>query len=87
MTQPGATGRSALFGLSYAAHTQAALTIELFPIGDFSRGRRLHLNISSGEVNPNSGKPGSKADRPRVAENRIFADTQRPSHIVLPIIP
>ena len=39
------------------------------------------------DVNPNSGEPESKADHPRIAENRIFVDLQRPSDIVLPIIP
>jgi uncharacterized protein len=38
-------------------------------------------------VNPNSGEPEGSMDYPRIAENRFFVDSQRPSHIVLPIIP
>jgi uncharacterized protein len=70
-----------------------AITIELFPIGNlFALGHRLRLDISSSnfphfDVNPNSGEPEGKAEHPRIADNRIFVDSQRPSHIVLPIIP
>ncbi len=70
-----------------------AITIELFPIGNlFARGHRLRLDISSSnfphfDVNPNSGEPEGSMDHRRVAENRVFADAQRPSHVVLPIIP
>jgi uncharacterized protein len=70
-----------------------AITIELFPIGNlFARGHRLRLDISSSnfphfDVNPNSGEPEGSMDHRRVAENRVFVDAQRPSHIVLPIIP
>jgi predicted acyl esterase len=39
------------------------------------------------DVNPNSGEPESKADHPRIAENRIAVDSSRPSHLALPIIP
>ena len=39
------------------------------------------------DVNPNSGESESKADHSRIAETRIFVDSQRPSDIVLPIIP
>ena len=70
-----------------------AIIIELFPIGNlFARRHRLRLDISSSnfphfDVNPNSGKPEGSTGKPRVAENRVFVDSQRPSHIVLPIIP
>jgi uncharacterized protein len=70
-----------------------AITIELFPIGNlFARGHRLRLDISSSnfphfDVNPNSGEPEGSMDHRRVAENRVFVDAQRPSHIVRPIIP
>lgn len=39
------------------------------------------------DVNPNLGESESKADHPRIAETRIFVNSQRPSGIVLPIIP
>jgi uncharacterized protein len=69
-----------------------AIKIELFPIGNlFTRGHRLRLDISSSnfphfDVNPNSGEPEGSMAHPRVAQNRIFVDSRRPSHIVLPII-
>ena len=69
-----------------------AITIELFPVGNlFAPGHRLRLDISSSnfphfDVNPNSGEPEGAMDHRRVAENRVFADRQRPSHIILPII-
>ncbi len=44
-------------------------------------------NFPHFDVNPNSGGPESEADNPRIAENRVFVDSQRLFHIVLPIIP
>ncbi len=70
-----------------------AITIELFPVGNlFVAGHRLRLDISSSnfphfDVNPNSGEPEGSMERPRIAENRVFVDRERPSHIVLPVIP
>jgi uncharacterized protein len=70
-----------------------AITIDLFPIGNlFTPGHCLRLDISSSnfphfDVNSNSGEPEGSMDHPRIAENRIFLDSQRPSHIMLPIIP
>ena len=70
-----------------------AITIELFPIGNlFLRGHRLRLDISSSnfphfDVNPNSYEPEGSMAHPRIAENRVFVDRDRPSHIVLPVIP
>jgi len=70
-----------------------AITIELFPVANlFCRGHRLRLDISSSnfphfDVNPNSGEPEGSWERPRIARNRVFAETNRPSHILLPVIP
>ena len=70
-----------------------AITIELFPVGNlFVAGHRLRLDISSSnfphfDVNPNSGEPEGSMEHPRIAENRVFVDRERPSHIVLPVIP
>jgi putative CocE/NonD family hydrolase len=70
-----------------------AITIELFPVADlFCRGHRLRLDISSSnfphfDVNPNSGEPEGLWQRPRIARNRVFAEANRPSHILLPVIP
>jgi uncharacterized protein len=69
------------------------ISIELFPIGNlFARGHQLRLDISSSnfphfDVNPNSGEPEGSMEHPRVAQNRVFIDRERPSHIVLPIVP
>lgn len=64
-----------------------AIMIELF-----LRGHRLRLDISNSnlphfDVNPNSCEPEGAMMHPRIAENRIFVDRDRPSHIVLPAIP
>jgi uncharacterized protein len=70
-----------------------AITIELFPVANlFCRGHRLRLDISSSnfphfDVNPNSGEPEGSWQRPRIARNRVFAEVNRPSHILLPVIP
>ena len=70
-----------------------AITIELFPVANlFRRGHRLRLDISSSnfphfDVNPNSGEPEGSWLHPRPARNRVFAASERPSHILLPVIP
>jgi uncharacterized protein len=70
-----------------------AITIELFPLANlFCRGHRLRLDVSSSnfphfDVNPNSGEPEGSWEQPRIAHNRVFADADRPSHILLPVIP
>jgi uncharacterized protein len=70
-----------------------AIAIALFPVGNlFLPGHRLRLDISSSnfphfDVNPNSGEPEGSFEHPRIAENCVFVDCGRPSHIVLPVIP
>jgi uncharacterized protein len=70
-----------------------AITIELFPVANlFRRGHRLRLDISSSnfphfDVNPNSGEPEGSWERPRTAQNHVFTAANRPSHILLPVIP
>jgi putative CocE/NonD family hydrolase len=70
-----------------------AITIELFPVGNlFVAGHRLRLDILSSnfphfDLNPNSGEPEGSMEHPRIAENRVFVDHERPSHLVLPVIP
>ena len=70
-----------------------AVTIELFPISNlFASGHRLRLDIASSnfphfDINPNSGEPEGVMEHPRTARNRIFMDANRPSHVVLPVIP
>jgi hypothetical protein len=70
-----------------------AVTIALFPVANlFKTGHRLRLDLAGSnfphfDINPNSGEPEGKAERPRTARNRIFVDSERPSHLVLPVIP
>jgi len=69
------------------------IEIALFPIANrFCRGHRLRLDISSSnfphfDVNPNSGEPEGSWQSPRIANNRVFVDAARPSHVVLPVVP
>ena len=68
-------------------------TIETYPTSlVFKRGHRIRLDISSSnfprfDLNPNTGERLNDQRRWKVAENSIYHDSQRPSHIVLPIIP
>jgi putative CocE/NonD family hydrolase len=70
-----------------------AITIELFPTANlFAQGHRLRLDIASSnfphfDTNPNSGEPEGAMEYPRVARNRVFADADHPSHIVLAVVP
>jgi hypothetical protein len=68
-------------------------TIEMYPTSlVFKRGHRIRLDISSSnfprfDVNPNTGEGLNNHRRWRIAENSVYHDPQRASHIVLPIIP
>jgi putative CocE/NonD family hydrolase len=55
-------------------------------------GHRLRVHISSSDFprwdrNPNTGKPFGTDTTTVVAEQTVFHDTIRPSHVVLPVIP
>jgi hypothetical protein len=69
------------------------LTIDIYPTSNvFARGHRIRLDISSSnfprfDVNPNTGEPLQQHRRMIVADNTVFHDAKRPSHIVLPVIP
>lgn len=71
----------------------SAFTIEMYPTSLLvKRGHRLRLDVSSSnfprfDVNPNTGEPLNGNRRWAVAENTIFHDATRPTHIVLPVIP
>ena len=57
----------------------------------FGVGHRIRLDVSSSnfprfDVNPNTGGPLGRDRRVVVAENAIYHEPERPSHIVLPII-
>lgn len=68
-------------------------TIEMYPTSlVFKKGHRIRLDISSSnfprfDINPNTGEPLNHHRRTRVATNTIYLDPQRPSHILLPVIP
>ena len=58
----------------------------------FQPGHRIRVDISSSnfpklDVNPNTGEPLGLNRRTQVAENAVYHDAKRSSHIVLPIIP
>ncbi|MGE0041878.1 MAG: CocE/NonD family hydrolase [Vicinamibacterales bacterium] len=69
------------------------LTIRPFPTANvFKKGHRIRVDISSSsfprwDVNPNTGEPLGKNRRAVPADNTIYHDAARPSHIVLPIVP
>ncbi|MDD9996531.1 MAG: CocE/NonD family hydrolase [Gammaproteobacteria bacterium] len=60
----------------------------------FQRGHRIRLEVSSSnfpfaDPNPNTGKCllSDAANETIVAQQTVFHDSQRPSHLVLPVIP
>ena len=69
------------------------LTIDIYPTSNvFTRGHRIRVDISSSnfprfDLNPNTGEPLQQHRRMIVAENTVFHDAKRPSHILLPVIP
>jgi putative CocE/NonD family hydrolase len=69
------------------------IQIEPFPTSNlFAKGHRLRLDISSSnfphfDLNFNTGEPEGLATHRRIATNRVYMDEQRPSHIILPLIP
>ncbi len=68
-------------------------TIQLYPTSNlFKVGHRIRLDISSSnfprfDVNPNTGEPLNDHRRMVTATNVIYHDRNRPSHVILPIIP
>lgn len=69
-----------------------ALEIPTFPTSNrFMPGHRIRIEVSSSnfphfDVNPNSDWRDPDA-KPQVARNTVHVDRDRPSHIVLPVIP
>ena len=67
--------------------------IDPFPTANvFKRGHRIRIDISSSnfprfDVNPNTGESLGKNQRVVVADNSVYHDADRPSHVVLPIAP
>jgi putative CocE/NonD family hydrolase len=66
--------------------------IVMYPTSNvFGAGHCIRLDVSSSnfprfDVNPNTGGPLGRERRVVIAENAIYHDPDRPSHIVLPII-
>ncbi|MGH7629490.1 MAG: CocE/NonD family hydrolase [Gemmatimonadales bacterium] len=75
------------------AGTIYEVTIDPFPTSNrFQQGHRIRVDLSSSnfphfDLNPNTGEPEGAWTRTRIARNTVYLDRQRPSHIVLPIIP
>jgi predicted acyl esterase len=69
------------------------IRITLFPTANlFLPDHRIRLDISSSnfpkfDVNPNTGEPEGMAQRRRIAVNTVFVDRDRPSRVVLPLLP
>ena len=69
------------------------VTVTAFPIANlFKQGHRIRLDVSSSnfphfDVNPNTGAPEGQGLTRQVARNTVYLDRDRPSHVVLPIIP
>jgi putative CocE/NonD family hydrolase len=66
--------------------------IVMYPTSNvFKAGHCIRLDVSSSnfprfDVNPNTGGPLGRDRRVAIAENAVYHDLERPSHIVLPII-
>ncbi|MDY0167518.1 MAG: CocE/NonD family hydrolase [Thermoguttaceae bacterium] len=69
------------------------VTIKLYPASNvFKKGHRIRVDISSSnfprfDLNPNTGEPLNDNRRVETAVNTVYHDRERPSHILLPVIP
>lgn len=67
--------------------------IKLHPTSNlFKAGHRIRVDVSSSnfprlDVNPNTGEPVGRHTHTVIARNTVYCDRERPSHIVLPVIP
>jgi putative CocE/NonD family hydrolase len=70
-----------------------SIKIHLYPTANvFAKGHRIRLDISSSnfprfDLNPNTGEPLQQHRRMITADNTVYHDAARASHILLPIIP
>jgi putative CocE/NonD family hydrolase len=58
----------------------------------FDAGHRIRVDVSSSnwprlDVNPNTGEPMGRHTGQVVAQQTVYVDVDRPSHVVLPVIP
>jgi uncharacterized protein len=71
----------------------AAISVEAFPTSNlFKRGHKIRLDVSSSnfphfDVNPNTGAAEGTGLTRSIARNSLFIDNNRPSHVMLPIVP
>ena len=69
------------------------VAVELPPTSNlFAPGHRIRLDISSSnfprfDPNPNTGEPIGRHTKTVAALNTVYLDSERPSHVVLPVIP
>jgi putative CocE/NonD family hydrolase len=69
------------------------VVVSAFPTSNlFKQGHRIRLDVSSSnfphfDVNPNTGAPEGRGLTRQIATNTLYVDRDRPSHVVLPIIP
>ena len=69
------------------------LEVTPFPTANvFRKGHRIRVDISSSnfprfDVNPNTGEPLGRHRRMIPADNTVYHDAARPSHVLLPIFP
>lgn len=69
------------------------LTITLYPTSNvFKKGHRIRVDVSSSnfprfDLNPNTGDPPGEFRRMIKADNTVYFDLNRPSRVVLPVIP
>lgn len=70
-----------------------AIDVTPFPTANvFKKGHRIRIDISSSnfprfDVNPNTGEPLGLNRRAIRADNTVYHDAVRPSHVLLPIFP
>jgi putative CocE/NonD family hydrolase len=69
------------------------VTVAMFPMANlFRRGHRLRLDLAGSnfphfDINPNTGRLEGSMVGARVPRTSVFADSDRPSRLLLPVIP
>jgi predicted acyl esterase len=69
-----------------------AFTVELYALSHVvAAGNRLRVHVTSSDfpqwdANPNTGEAFGTAAETVVAEQVVFHDADRPSHVVLPVV-
>ena len=69
------------------------VTVQLFPTSNlFVKGHRIRMDVSSSnfprfDVNGNTGENPAVSAVKLPAQNSVYHDAERPSNILLPVIP